>query len=282
MAKSLSILVLSLFTLLSSAQEIDFIDNDFEKAMKMAKKQNKIIFVDAYATWCGPCKKMSREVFPNDEVAEFYNKNFINLKIDVEKSEGIEFQKDYPVEAMPTLYYINPDGTIAKKFVGYKDAEDFLQLGKDVLDPENSKSYIYAKKYEKGNRDKDFLYDYIIVLYDEGEDATEVINEYFKDMPVEQLDSLKTFAVFLAYEVGVSSEYSIYFAQNYDRFVGDYGEYAEDKFIEIIMVDLNYAIENSKKAHLDKIYDYIAYAIEDEETLESLKSDIEDAYEEGL
>ena len=55
---------------------INFIDNDFDKALTKAKDQEKIIFIDAYTTWCGPCKMMDREVFTDSAIGDFYNENF--------------------------------------------------------------------------------------------------------------------------------------------------------------------------------------------------------------
>jgi uncharacterized protein YyaL (SSP411 family) len=59
-----------------------------------AKKENKLIFVDAYASWCGPCKLMVKNIFPLKTVGDYYNSHFINAKIDMEKGEGIELAKN--------------------------------------------------------------------------------------------------------------------------------------------------------------------------------------------
>ena len=52
---------------------------DFKQAKELAKAQNKLIFIDAYTTWCGPCKLMAKTVFTEKEVGDFYNSNFINI-----------------------------------------------------------------------------------------------------------------------------------------------------------------------------------------------------------
>ena len=82
-------LLISIFTM-AQDNSIEFIDNDFAKAKEAAKKSGKLIFVDAYTTWCGPCKWMAANKFTNDTIAEFYNKNFISLKMDMEKGDGKE------------------------------------------------------------------------------------------------------------------------------------------------------------------------------------------------
>ena len=84
---------------------IEFFKGTWQEALEEAQKQDKIIFVDAYAVWCGPCKRMSKEVFPHAEVGAFYNKHFINLKLDMERGEGLKFRQQYPVSAFPLIKY---------------------------------------------------------------------------------------------------------------------------------------------------------------------------------
>ena len=64
----------------ATAAGISFIEGDWKKVLAKAKAEKKLIFVDAYATWCGPCKKLQKEVFPDAAVGSFFNKNFINAK----------------------------------------------------------------------------------------------------------------------------------------------------------------------------------------------------------
>src|SRR6266404_8526226 len=66
-------------------QGIQFIEADWSKALQEAKKQKKLIFIDAYASWCGPCKLLKKNTFPNKEAGEFFNRNFINVAINMEK-----------------------------------------------------------------------------------------------------------------------------------------------------------------------------------------------------
>lgn len=63
-----------------SAQGIDFFKGEWEAALEQARNQDKLIFVDAYATWCGPCKRMAADVFPDPQVGAFYNRNLFLLK----------------------------------------------------------------------------------------------------------------------------------------------------------------------------------------------------------
>ena len=89
----LSIVILCGFSISLLAQGIQFREGSWKEILEIAKKENKLVFVDNYTSWCGPCKKMVSEVFPLKEVGDFYNANFICYKLDCEKGDGVEWQK---------------------------------------------------------------------------------------------------------------------------------------------------------------------------------------------
>ncbi|MCB0598592.1 MAG: thioredoxin family protein [Lewinellaceae bacterium] len=168
-------------------QGIEFFHGSWEEALQEAKQQEKIIFIDAYATWCGPCKRMAREVFPNDKVGEFFNRHFINMKLDMEAGEGLTFRKTYPVSAFPTLFFINGDGEVVDKVRGAQNVEGFLQLGEKVLGLSDN-SAEYEAEYEKGNRDPELVYKYVRALNKAGKPSLRVANDYIdnqKDLSTE-------------------------------------------------------------------------------------------------
>ncbi len=112
---------------------IQFTDEAWATIVKKAKAENKVIFLDAYASWCGPCKLLQKNVFTRPEVGEMFNKNFINVKIDMERGEGPQLSRQFPLEAYPTLFFIEPSGKIVRKVVGYRTPEQLIALGKSVL-----------------------------------------------------------------------------------------------------------------------------------------------------
>jgi len=111
---------------------IQFKSGSWNEILAMAKKENKPIFIDISASWCGYCKRMKANVFTDIEVAKYYNSTFINVSVDGEKGEGIELVKKYGVKGYPTFVFLNPDGSLAFQTSGYHNQEKFLELGKNA------------------------------------------------------------------------------------------------------------------------------------------------------
>jgi tellurite resistance protein len=137
---------------------------------------------------------MAANVFTNDTVGKFYNSNFINYTIDVEKGEGIAFAKEYSIKAMPTLLFINDKGEMVHKSLGARPTDKFVWLGEKALIPEK-RITAWDKKYNSGNWDSDFLKKYLNELVDAGDQngIEEVAKEYFKTQSEKELLSLENF-----------------------------------------------------------------------------------------
>lgn len=114
-------------------EEISFSEKSFEEALKEAKKTGKLIFLDAYTDWCGPCKKMSAHTFKDENVAKLFNSKFINLKIEMEKNPiGPELSRKYSIRAYPSLLFIDGDGKVVKYVVGYQNPDQLVAIGKSL------------------------------------------------------------------------------------------------------------------------------------------------------
>ena len=112
---------------------IKFRDLSLEEAKKVAKKEKKIIFIDAYASWCGPCKMLDKNTFPDKSVGTYFNDKFVSLKIDCEKHpDGKEVMQTYSITAYPTLLWIDHEGKLVKKELGYKTPEQLLRAVQDI------------------------------------------------------------------------------------------------------------------------------------------------------
>lgn len=112
----------------------NFFHGSFDQALKDAGKQKKLIFVDAYTSWCGPCKMMSNTTFKDKTAGEFFTSRFVSMKIDMEKDAGgPEFARKYGVSAYPTLFFINAKGEVVHKILGYTDAVRLVEEAKKAL-----------------------------------------------------------------------------------------------------------------------------------------------------
>lgn len=149
-----------------NAQEktgIRFEEKSFADVLKKSAQSNKLVFVDAYTSWCVPCKWMDKNVFVNDTISTFYNANFVNFKQDMEKGEGPELRKKYNVTSYPTYLFLSSDGTVMHRSGSKMEAQEFLKLAQEVLDPKKTLPVLNAK-YEQGNRSTPFMWDFMIAL----------------------------------------------------------------------------------------------------------------------
>ena len=164
-------------TLQVSADGIKFFKGSWEEALAEAKSADKLIFMDCYTTWCGPCKAIARDVFPNAQVGDYFNDNFINVKMDMEKGEGKKLARKFSVNAYPTLLFVDGSGKVVHMSKGAKPVARFISLGKAAM-RKNDKSPEYVKMYEKGNREPDFLRKYAYSLRSAKKDYQKIANEY--------------------------------------------------------------------------------------------------------
>lgn len=116
---------------------IQFFEDSYNEALELAKKENKLIFLDVYATWCGPCKALKKNSFPNKAVGDFFNANFINISIDGEKGEGIDVARLHRVRAYPSMFVLDANGDILLSYAGYLGPEDLLEFGKTAKEQAN-------------------------------------------------------------------------------------------------------------------------------------------------
>lgn len=112
---------------------IKFQHISLEEAKKMAIENDMFIFIDAYTSWCGPCKKMAATTFQNEEVGEVFNNKFVNLKIDCEKdADGPEISRLYKIRAYPTLLIIDSEGKLIKQKIGFQTEDQLIDFANSV------------------------------------------------------------------------------------------------------------------------------------------------------
>ncbi|BEV03856.1 thioredoxin family protein [Chryseobacterium gambrini] len=195
--KKLSIFSALFIGAFALAQGIKFEESNFTTVLAKAKKENKLVFIDAYTTWCGPCKLMAKNIFPQKTVGDYYNSHFINAKIDMEKGEGIEIAKKYNVKAFPTYLFVDGNGELVHRTLGYVEENDFIQFAKDAGDP-GKRLTALKQKFEDGEKDPEFLKNLAsLTMYNDAEFAGRVMERYFsskKELDREDIQMLLSVA----------------------------------------------------------------------------------------
>ena len=161
------------------AQGINFESNiNLKKLQEKAKKENKLIFIDCYTSWCGPCKWMAKNIFTNDTVASYYNANFICAQIDMEKGEGPEIGKRFDVNCYPTYLFIDSDGKLVHRRSSTCNTQEFIKIASDALIPEKNYAF-FQKKYDDGSISRNELISYMGLRQASGLGNKDEVKKYF-------------------------------------------------------------------------------------------------------
>ncbi len=181
MKKLYSTIILTLVCMLGIAQGIEFEHITLDQAVQKAKSENKLVFIDGYAVWCGPCKKMAKTVFMEEEVGQYFDENFVALKVDVERGEGPMIKNKYGISGLPGYVFIDGDGFVVYRFSAAMPTEDFLKevalavsYGKDP----NSVGRL-SERYEAEKNDEKFVRLYLDKLKEsKSTNYTDVLEQY--------------------------------------------------------------------------------------------------------
>ena len=196
----------------------------YSGATELAKKEHKDLLSYFHFDGCGACLEMEKTVFKNQNVADFFNSNFICFEVNIRKDEGIETNKIYNIQLCPTFLFIDENGNILHKLVGTFSPEDFIAQAKNALNPLKTLLY-FKQQYKEGRRDAGFLFDYCYKLRDAYELDSLVINEYLKtqdekDLQMEQ--NIKFIYEFAIHSFKITCPYNSpafdFMINNRDRF----------------------------------------------------------------
>ena len=151
-------------TLLNAQTAINFRQSPLADLLSLAKKEKKLLFIDAMASWCGPCKMMDKNVFSDASVGQYFNKNFISGKFDMEVGEGREIAKKYGVYSYPTFLFLNGDGELVIKNTGYMPVPTFLTFAQEAGAVTGDQKTI-KERLAAGENDPAFLSSAVKILY---------------------------------------------------------------------------------------------------------------------
>lgn len=174
------------------AQGIQFEKGTWANVLVKAKAANRLVYLDVYTTWCGPCKMLEANIFPQKAAGDFYNAHFINYRLDAEKGEGIAIAKQYNVTGYPTHLYIEPaSGRLVFRGSGYSpDVKAFVHegevAGQEWKDPMTLEKYEQQFAAQKG--DKAFLKAYLQKLKRLDKNSDLALDAYAALLPAGKLN----------------------------------------------------------------------------------------------
>jgi len=203
---------------------IQFYHAEWDEILKIAQKENKLIFMDCYTSWCGPCKMLAKNVFPQKELGDFFNDIFISVKYDMEKDISKELAEQLKVKMYPTMLILNDQGEEIDRIAGYREARELIKWVKEVR---NGKTLFSLKeKYENGERDKALVLDYIfrLISINEKGQAEVVIKEYFKSLNPDELLIQENWQLINYFFSDPYSREILYVNDNYEKFSELYGK----------------------------------------------------------
>lgn len=236
---------------------IKFEESSFEEALKKAKDQGKLLFMDCYTTWCGPCKMMSNQVFKQKFIGDFFNQNLVSLKMDMEKGEGIDLQKKFDVNAFPTMFLLNGDGNIIYKILGGRDPRAFMEAIQRGM-KQSTPYYILKSKYETGDRSVKLMADYFQTMSDAGElkNVDGEVKSYLATLKVPESYSVSAWTLYDNFVNRVSDAEFKFLVNNRKEFAKQVGDSTVDKKIERVVFPMviDYLKGTVSKESMDQVW----------------------------
>lgn len=238
--------------MLCFGQGIDFEELSLSEALEKAKSEGKEVFIDGYATWCGPCKRMDVTTFKDSLVGAAYNESFVSIKLDMEKDDGKEVAKRYRVKAFPTYIYLNTEGEVLHKGAGYFDTPKFLSLATTSADSVNRLGAL-QQQFETGNRDTSML----DVLLDQ---QFRLLDPHYMTVALARAkvdsnwdtDNMRSFI--FKYANSAASPLFEYMVEQKDAFYDQFGQGATFGKIEKLVRDRSFEIEETTIEEMTRIF----------------------------
>jgi len=188
MKRILFILSIVLSSMTAVAQGINFEVLTLDQAIAKAKAENKLVFIDSYTDWCGPCKMMAKDIFPMKEMGDYFNPKYISISSNAEKGEdGPAVRAKFGIKAYPTFVILDGDGNLIHMFAGGVLSLAFIDKVEESFNPDKAFGNL-QKRYNSGERDKKLVANYIQALMGTyTTDVTKMIDEFANSLSEKEL-----------------------------------------------------------------------------------------------
>lgn len=206
MMKKITFFLVLMVTITVAMAQTNFRKISYKEAIEVAKIEKKMVFIDFYTTWCGPCKRMAKDVFPQKIVGDYLNEHFVCIKIDAEEGEGIELADHYNVKAYPTFIGIDVNEKEVMRREGYSFPEEFISAVERMINPEKTPERL-KERYENGERTADLIKAYAALKMEESkvsnmeskQEAYDMVKDYFNNLNTQKRISEENAFIYLQY-----------------------------------------------------------------------------------
>jgi thiol-disulfide isomerase/thioredoxin len=241
MIKILSFTATTLLFVSHTFSQVNFQNLSFDEAVEQAKKENKLVFVDVYAEWCGPCKMLDRNVFPDEDLGKKFNNSFISIKVDGDEDASWGVKESFGISAYPTMLMINPQTGKNRKIEGYVQAEELLSEAGYALQPETSPANVAKANYE-ANPTRENFRDWVEKISDDNgstvEEVYETMDLFIEQYPVLDFDDEIELVIFLSTTKSLNDPNMARFIEEIDEQDDEVSYYA---FMQLIRSSFNQA-----------------------------------------
>lgn len=270
--------ILSLFLMAMSLMlhaQLEFIEvrtlEEMEAAQKKASDGQVMLFVDVYATWCGPCKMMDREVYTDPAVAEYMNENFVSVRMDGETDYGRIYAEAQELQGYPSMFIFSRNGEPVSRIVGFTPAEELIVSLKGTV--EGFKEIkAYQTLYQRGTLEEEEFAAYITAVRAMGnqKEAERLSDEYMEQIMGDKLSDNDIRVV--SYHMDLEDIWWEDFSSDPDRLrkvLGDDYMLAMEKIYNASLVK---AIDEDKIELISKMANELAPLVEGETNSWDLRS----------
>ncbi len=246
-----------------------------DKALAKSISSNKPIFVDTYTDWCGWCKHMDKEIFSDEEVANYFNENFICMNIDGDAESSASFITKYEVSGYPCLLILDGQGNVLNRSDGaITDITEFIEFGEMAyykLFPETSPWKKNEAIYNEGNREPRFLMDYALSMVDgeyEQFEIDAVVDAFWLAADEEVVEESVKFDMINNFHDAYDDERLNYFIDHKSDVTALFGEeYFYSKLVVVIISNLDEAAVNNDESLYDQTVKFAKKHFKDQELI---------------